>query len=317
MKKIIKTIIANVLIFACLITIIEVSIWGIENEILRRQKDSFRAKGLLKFHSGIKHFKFDPKYFPSPETGWGRAPEGLEFKSKPIVLFGCSYAYGYNLEKEQTLSYKLAYLTKRPIYNRAFSAWGIQHMLLQAENPDTYKLLPEPEYVIFTFINDHFRRLYVLTFMRGHMLNEDFNLRYKEKDEKLIQIKNQNHFFNFIKRLYLTNIIYNNLYIEKIKLKYPNYKEYHNFALKHFIQSKKEMEKYWDNTKYVVYFYDSFYKDDELKEKLEKENFTVITNKELTSEDITNSKYMTADYHPTEDAWNLLVPKLAERLNLK
>ncbi len=315
MKKIFSTIIINILIFASLLFLVEVGIWAWENETLRRMNDSYRAKGLLKFHQGIKPFKLDAKHFPTPENGWGRAPEGLDFKQKPIVFFGCSFTYGMNLEKEQTLPYKFAYLTKHPTYNRAFSSWGIQHMLYQTKLEEIYSQIPEPEYVIYTIMHDHFRRLYILTFMRGQMLNEDFNLRYKEKDGKLYEIKNKNHLFNFIKRLYLTNVIYNH-YVEKIKLRAENGEEYTNFALKHFIESKEEMQKHWKDTKYVVYFYDYEPNYDLLKNKLEKEDFIIIDNKDLTKEDLTTEKYMFADYHPKEAAWDLLTPKIIEKLGI-
>ncbi len=315
MKKIFTTILINILVFILLLFLIEVGIWAWENETLRRNNDFFRQKGILKFHQGIKTFHLDPRYFPTPENGWGRAPEGLNFTSKPIVFFGCSFTYGMNLEKEQTLPYKIAYLAKRPTYNRAYSAWGVQHMLYQTKLEEMYSQLPEPEYAIYTMMHDHFRRLYIITFMRGQMLNEDFNLRYKEKDGKLYEIKHKNHLYNFIKRLYLTNVLFNH-YVEKIKLRPENGEEYTNFALKHFVESKEEMQKHWKNTKFVVYFYDYHENYDLLKNKLEKEDFIIIDNKDLTNEDLTAEKYMFADYHPKEAAWDLLVPKLVKELKL-
>ena len=76
------------------------------------------------------------------------------------------------------------------------------------------------------------------------------------------------------------------------------------------------MQKHWKNTKYVVYFYDYEQNYDLLKSKLEKENFIIIDNKDLTQEYLTTGKYMFTDYHPTEAAWDLLVPKLIEELSL-
>ena len=76
------------------------------------------------------------------------------------------------------------------------------------------------------------------------------------------------------------------------------------------------MQKHWKNTKYVVYFYDYEQNYDLLKSKLEKENFIIIDNKDLTQEDLTTEKYMFADYHPKEAAWDLLTPKLIEKLGI-
>ena len=315
MKKFFSILIINVVIFVISIFIIEIVIWTLENEHLRRNHDSYRAKGLLPFHKGIKFFKLVPEYFPNPDDNWGRAPEGLEFNSKPIVFFGCSYTFGMDLPKEATLPYKLAYLAKRPTYNRAYQGWGVQHMLYQTKLPKLYEQIPEPEYVIYTHMNDHPRRLYILTFMAGHMLNEDFNLRYKEKNGELIEIQNKNNFLNFVKRLYITNEIYH-FYVKHFVLSKNNLKNVYDFELKHFIESKKEMQKHWKNTKYVVLFYDKMYDDEYLKDKLKQDGFIVINIYELTTEDLTDKKYTIRDYHPNEAAWDLITPKVIEALKL-
>lgn len=315
MTKKIKIVLVNVLLFFLFIFLLEVGIWAWENEDLKRRNDSYRAMGLLKFHPGIKPAEIKLQYFPNPEENWGRAPEGLDFKGKPVAFFGCSFTYGLNLKPEETLPYKFAYLTKRPTYNRAYSAWGIQQMLYQARDEKLYEKVPEPEYVIFTHMHDHFRRLYLITFVGGHMLNEDLNIRYKEKNGELVLIKNQNPFLLFLKRLYITNKIHQ-FYIDKFVLSKFNSDNYHNFALKHFVESKKEMQKHWKVAKFVVFAYDDLHKNDEYLENLEKEGFIVISYKDLTDEDLTLSKYMSLDFHPTAQAWELLVPKLAKKLGI-
>lgn len=62
-----------------------------------------------------------------------RNPEGLNYKKLPIILFGCSFTYGDGLNNNQTFSYKLSHLAKRPVYNRAECGWGVQHMLSNLE----------------------------------------------------------------------------------------------------------------------------------------------------------------------------------------
>lgn len=54
------------------------------------------------------------------------------------------------LANEKTFAAKLSNATKRPVYNRSYHGWGIQHMLYQLEDPKTFEELPEPEYVIFS-----------------------------------------------------------------------------------------------------------------------------------------------------------------------
>ena len=38
-------------------------------------------------------------------------------KKKPIVVMGCSYAFGQGLKDKQTFSYKLSKKAKRPVFN--------------------------------------------------------------------------------------------------------------------------------------------------------------------------------------------------------
>ena len=79
---------------------------------------------------------------------------------KPIVLFGCSFAFGFGIDDEQTFSYKLSKYTNRTVYNRGLCGGGIQHVLYQLRREDFYKEIPEPEYVIYLYISNHIRRMY-------------------------------------------------------------------------------------------------------------------------------------------------------------
>ena len=82
-------------------------------------------------------------------------------KLKPILLFGCSFAYGYNIPFETTFSEELGRYTKRPIYNRALNGASPSLMLYQLSNEEFYKTIPQPEYVIYTYIADQACRMFV------------------------------------------------------------------------------------------------------------------------------------------------------------
>ena len=313
MKKFLKILGINILIIPCLLLIIEFAIWKIETENLKK----INPDQITKFHSEINQNLLEPEFFPDISLNYGRLPEGLEYKTKPIVLFGCSYTYGYNLANEQSFHYKLSKATKRPVYNQAFIGWGAQHMLYQTELESFYQKISEPEYVIYTFIDDHVRRAYLLSFCSANFLNETAYLRYKEENNKLIEIKNTDPFLRFIRRLYITNVI--NQYTAKIYTSIElNEEKSYDFLFKHLSQSKKNMEKKWKNTKYVVLIYNTHKPIGKkyLKQKLREENFIVLDAKELTNENLFDSKYMQPNYHPTEAAWDLLVPKIVETLKL-
>ena len=312
MKKIFKYAAINTALLIFILFTAEVSIWFFENAKMQKKGVFPPSIQRLSFHPGIKNFSFDPQYFPTPENGYGRSPEGLEYNKKPIVIFGCSFAYGYRLAPEQTFSYKLAHYAKMPVYNRAQTGWGIQHMLYQTKIDKIYEQIPEPQYVIYVFIDDHIKRLYATAVSEWNIISDEQNLRYKEKNGHLIEIKNTNPILRRIKRLYLVNEIHRVL-VQKYISNPKNNKSCIEFALKHFIEAKAEMQQRWKDTKYIVLLYSS--ENEYLKTKLEENGFTVIKTSELTNENLNSPQYMRADLHPTEQAWDIIVPELFKKLN--
>ncbi|MBQ8886077.1 MAG: hypothetical protein IJY61_00055 [Candidatus Gastranaerophilales bacterium] len=313
MKKF-KLILINTLIFITILFVIEGIIWINENEALRKLGGLDKNNQYYAFHPGIKKFYLDLNSFPKINKGYeyGRQPVGLEYNKKPIVIFGCSYAYGQGLNSNQTLSYKLSHQAKVPAYSRSHSGWGIQHMLYQVEKPLFYEKVPEPSHAIYVYIPDHMNRLYFHSFILFDTLIEKFNLRYKEKNGELQEVKHDNFLFNQIQRLYIINKI--NQYIV---INTPKGSKQYDFALKHFIVAKEKMQEQWKNTKYVVIFYTAKKEDVYLKKKLEENDFIILDADEMANKNLRDNEYMSRDYHPTEEAWNLITPKIIEYLNLK
>ena len=308
MKEFIKKIAVNTFIFFLLLFLIEIIIYllGI-----------WEIKEIPKFHRGVKHFNYDLDYYPNKNFQMQRNPEGLEYKGKkPILIFGCSFAYGFHLKKEQIFSYKLSHLIKRTVYNQAFTGWGIQHMLYQTRMEKLYKKIKEPEYVIYIYIDDHLKRLYYNNFGTYNLLSDNFNLRYKEKNGKLERLQSNNFLVNQIKRLYISGRI-QQYYVKYFVLRKSNKKSCTDFALKHFIEAKEEMQKHWKDTKFVIFSY--FYFDEEEKimaSKLKENGFIVFDSSELTKENIFSKDYMFEDSHPNEKAWDLLTPLIVKKLEL-
>lgn len=73
---------------------------------------------------------------------------GTEYKNKGIVLFCCSYMYGFSLPSEETFAWKLSHLTRRPVYNLAIPGSGVQHGLMQIESHDYDDIIKNSEYAI-------------------------------------------------------------------------------------------------------------------------------------------------------------------------
>ena len=125
------------------------------------------------------------------------------YENNPIVLFGCSFAWGLNLEDKQTFAYKLSQILKRPVINRAICAGGIQHMYYQTQQKDFYKLIPYSDTVIYIRIMDHSRRMLLYSFL---VYNNFQQVHYFLRNGNLIMDNYKNPFLNFFKSLYKLQI---------------------------------------------------------------------------------------------------------------
>ncbi len=236
-------------------------------------------------------------------------PIGLNYKNKPILLMGCSYAYGYKLDKEDTLGYMLSEKLKRPVYNRAFEwNWGVNTMLYQARREDFYKEVPNPEYIIYVFTGDHIVKANCSSFdpvfpypviryikKNGRLEREKFSLRYNL------------HMFR--------------TYSEYRAYKY-SWEFLDNSINEFFIETKQEFDKHWKDYKFIILIYerDKDYIKQEHKnwEELEKQGFTIISTTDLTGGIMDNKEYFISDnYHPNNKAWKVIVPELIKRINRK
>ncbi len=85
-----------------------------------------------------------------------------------------------------------------------------------------------------------------------------------------------------------------------------------------FAETRKKLEAhYGKKVNFVVVFYGGGIKyKDILKQKLEDNNFKVLDTNDLTNEDIYSENYISSEnFHPTEEAWNLLTPLIVNELN--
>lgn len=272
----------------------------------------FTSKPFIKFES----FK---NFFNGTEDWKGRSPDGLEYKNKkPVIIFGCSYAYGYKLKKEQTFSYKLARILKQPVYNRSVSACGLQHMLKQVSSKEFYEEVPQPDKIIYIFIPDIYRRMFING--RLGICEDSFYLHYTEKNGILTEDSYKNPVKIFINSLYFST------WLKDKKIRYildnqKNADEITDLALLYFLQTRTEIQKnYKSNPKFIIFFWQhpkqfDIYKKI-LKNKLLANGFYVIEKEDLTDEDLFASKCFIApnDFHPNESVWNLLTPLIADKI---
>lgn len=229
-------------------------------------------------------------------------------EKKPIIWFGCSFAEGAGLEDEHTPCYKISKLTNRSCINRSKGATGTQFMYYQLNNPDFKNHAPQADYIIYVFIWNHLQRLY--NFQVNPLINM-FNLRYKIKNDELVEIK------PLFKPLY-------SLYSVKWLLNKKGYKqadkEYGEFTLFNKImqESAKLTKQYYPDSKFILLEFPDVHNklipDYEVK-KLESFGIHVVNVKKLTGDiNVYDKKYWLADdIHPSEDLWNIILPELVKR----
>lgn len=250
----------------------------------------------------------------------------IKYSKPPILLLGCSYTYGHMLDSDKDFATKLQIQSNRHIYNFGMIGQGPMAGLTLLEREEENKTInEEPEYIIYTYMFQHIQR-----WCWWRYYNE-----YRKHN--FIPFQKYNFFDNFYSVSYFRNrqiddYFYNDETLEKridLLLKMINSMN---------IQSKKLYPK----SKFIVLLYSDINKDlcfdlaqdgenekyfnllysDKFKEKLEKLGLMVVSTEELIGrkmnkiEDRIPSQIDVNHPHPSETAWNEIVPKLIKRFNL-
>lgn len=229
-------------------------------------------------------------------------------KEQPIVVLGCSYAYGQHLDKDSAFSGQLAKLTNRPIYNLAFIAGSIQHAIYQLKNDFFQKNIKNPKYVIYVYMNDHINRLYNSC---GYTILD--YIFYKDKNDTL----EINKFYSYITRQPIPFVINTtlNLNFENSEIKRSE------FLKKHIEELHTLVKKNWKDTKFVVFAYENNYEINSLTPFFKENNIEYLELNTLLNQN--NIKYddsfklpeeVDRFRHPSAKAWKIITPLLEKQL---
>lgn len=240
-----------------------------------------------------------------------RKPSGLNYKGKPIILYGCSFTYGEKLNNNETFSYQLANYVKRPVYNFGIKGHCIQHALFMVRKDEHYKNFTEPEYVIYTYIPAHLNRL-----LNTNYWGNTSYLQYKVKNNHLVQI---NSIFKFWHPTIFYNttkeVIYNK-WLDKNKTKR------YNLMKLYFNELRDAFHKHYPNTKFVILLYDYEFIDMNIMwNDLEKDGFIIykvsdIANINPNDKEYKNPVEIDRWEHPNKKAWGKIIPELSKKLGL-
>jgi len=239
-----------------------------------------------------------------------------------IIIFGCSFADGLFLKDNETLGYRLSTLTRRTVYNRAFSGFGLGQMVWQTKQKKFYDDIKiSPEYAIYVFILDHTRRMYEYKYAHNNVY-----LSFEEKDGKLIE---KNTMLLNLNRLYIVRKFMKQTVFPKLLSKNNNDKNFDLIKL-HFEEARKELQKKYPDIKFIIikhpsglrescpedtYSLEYSYRTPRWQE-LEDEGFIIYDLNEKLNLDMEDNEYTLPDGHPNSRAWEVVSQKLVQDLNL-
>lgn len=240
-----------------------------------------------------------------------------------IILFGCSYTFGFDIDEKEKLSYKLFKNTKYSVINMGMNNTGIQHMLYILGTDAFYnKYIPKsakPKFVIYTYIPHHIYRS--RRYINNDMQSPGFNLLYKYKNGKLLINSLP---FGFLSRTFIARYIL--FLIDRNKNLFSPQIKYENFKLinEMFLECKRILENKYPGIQFIILRYrtendgEKEYEVPFMWEVLKSEGFIILDSVDMVGRKF---KYNTEDtandgYHPSGIAWDILVPKIIEKLNL-
>lgn len=317
MKKIILKILINIFCISLFILILDIIFYyyqGIFSNIQCKNESIHKKEVYKNPRYFVKLIKFEDEY-KRTKTKF-RPIENGNSEERPIVLFGCSFSYGYYFDDKNTFSYVLSKYSKRPIINRAYNGWGIQHPIYQLENDeDFYSTIKAPKYVFYLLIEEkgHYYRLFQTCF--PNVQSNVYYLNYKEDKNGIL--KQRTPFCNIYYNLSLFRHIQNKIIKYKVDYDFDNDNDsIFNSCLNHFITINNLIKTRWGNdTQFVILTYKGT-KIELFENDLKNEGIQVIElDKLLNIEDLKNKYYEPKGYpwaHPTGAFFEELVLKLKE-----
>jgi len=229
-----------------------------------------------------------------------REPINIKSDKAPILIFGCSYAFGHYLNPNQNFGANLAKLTKRSVYNFGMPGASVQQFLVLLENKD-FQITPPPEYIIYVYMNDHIRRMYTKFY---DSYERQYPIRYKLQNNDLILDKDTYVSLYLYKKL--------NCFLSKLKAENPKYNKINmsNFS-KYINKANLLIKEKFPNSKFIIYVY----------EEEENYDWSIIENigvKVVINTDLNNVIAMKmSDGHPSAEAWKYFTPIFIKEAGIK
>lgn len=234
---------------------------------------------------------------------------------EPIVIDGCSFTYGDSIKIEETFGYKLQKMTKRKVYNYGMSGHGVQHILYRVQNMQLTDNNEEPKYFIYTYINDHLRRM--LCEYNGVYHSEKRNI-FAVKHNRIVPKSIKITPMDYLK---ITSLWQSYRYGMFNAMSYDQKFDIFELYMK---ELQNSLHKKFPNTKLVIVVYyptvDSHGEEATTDRwtELEQEGIIVIRFDSQKYSFLEDKEYISNldNVHPNGKAWNIITPIVVKNLNL-
>lgn len=242
-------------------------------------------------------------------------PTDTIVRDKFIAVAGCSFAFGYGVKEDETLSSFLQQqMPGYEGYNYGVSGYGTQHLLLQTREKITLKEIKQKQGVlIYFFIDNHLNRL-VGSRRIIKLWGENFPYFFLDDEKKLHQAGTFKTGRKWKTLFY--KVLTNSAIVDILDLEIPFSISDDDFKLAAIVikESKKEFEKNFPGSKFVVLFCPGSKCSGELAALLAKRNIDFVDYSQLF--DINSKKYRShySDPHPSGKAYEEIARKLKEYL---
>jgi len=292
-----KKFIISIIISAFVVFIIDIIFYTIDIHNINKLFEKFKLTDRYNWNYSLITEPTNVKYILNSDF---RKPINTKSKKSPIIIFGCSYAYGAHLDNNETFGANLAKLTNRPVYNYGISGYGVQHFLSLLENKD-FSDIKNPEYIIFVYMYDHMRRMYSKYF---ESLDKIRYFRYVYKngnfDEDLEDDFNL-YLYRKIHSVYVKNLTDNTKNNEINLLMFSKYLERANLIIK----------ERFPNAKFIIYVYEDY--NNYNWKMIEDMGIKVVKNSDLRM--VKSMKL--SDGHPSAEAWKYYTPIFIKEAGIK
>lgn len=239
-------------------------------------------------------------------------PSDTIVRDKFIAVAGCSFAFGYGVNNNETLPYFLQQqMQGYEVYNYGVSGYGTQHLLLQTREKITPKEIKQKQGIlIYFFIDNHLNRL-IGSRRIIKLWGENFPYFFLDDEKKLQQAGTFKTGRRWKTLFYKT--ITNSAIVDILDLEIPFSISDDNFKLAAAVikESKKEFEKNFPGSKFVVLFCPGSKCSGELAALLAKRNIDFVDYALLF--DIKSKEYRShySDPHPNGKAYEEIAKNLS------